>query len=119
MILFCTLAFGNPQWNKWIFIAQNYYIFPWGDQVITPDEKEMELKEWKSWGINGTLGRVYTQDHVTNTVIKKYYNYSDGTLKSINLYKSDSLGTVDIYPVIVYDNSKSIDRRKEFGILID
>ncbi len=88
-----VLLFGNPGWNKWVYIAQEYYYPGNGESHIRDDEGGQLCWQytdnlrpakhnglWKVWSQDG---RLIARIHLKNGSAEKIVEYRpDGTIRT-------------------------------------
>jgi len=73
-----VLAFGNCQWNRWIYVFQAYYYPKYENGFISPSKKYKG--SWNDWYKNGQQKSAEIYDN-WNFVGHQVYWYENGNLK--------------------------------------
>ena len=124
----CVVVFGNPQWNRWIYILQS---------AVGPVDRPSDFTgTWRTWYANGQLkaqgdfidgnlgdggrfdydteGKLQGIEFGASAFITFDYNQTEMTLGHLTYYLNDKENVE-----VIYDLKNGIDRRSEFGIQVE
>jgi len=124
ILILCVLSFGNPQWGKWVYVWQAYYL---DKEIESPNSDFTGM--WNDWNLK--LDFRTEKEYIKGREVAKRI-YVDGNLERSSFWKEDV--TVDYMEggVIVlmkhdsqqsretiYDKKNNIDLRKKYKHLLE